>query len=125
MSNEELRQVQRDVLAALDRSDWAALERHPGLYETRQNYRLSKAAVPDSRHIVETDVIQGDQIACVATVSGTHLGPFFGIPPTGKPIQYTVLIVDRIQDGVIVRHWALPDLLSIFTQVGQPLLPLP
>jgi predicted ester cyclase len=124
MSAVENREVVRQVLEALDRSDWAALERHPGLHETRQNYRLSKAAIPDSHHTIETQVIQDDMIASVLTVAGTHSGPFFGVPPTGRPVQYTVLMVDRIQDGVIVQHWALPDLLSVFRQVGKPVLPM-
>jgi hypothetical protein len=34
-------------------------------------------------------------------------------------------MVDRIRDGLIVQHWALPDLLSIFRQIGRPLLPMP
>jgi predicted ester cyclase len=123
MSVEENRAVVRRVLEALDNSDWAEIERHPGLYETRQNYPMSKAAVPDSRHTIETQVIQDDMIASVCNVSGTQTGPFFGMPPTDKPVRYTVLIVDRIQDGVIVQHWALPDILSIFRQVGKPLLP--
>lgn len=123
MSTEENREVVRQVLEALDNADWAALERHPGLYETRQNYRFSKAAVPDSRHTVETQVIEGDMIASVCTVTGTQTGQFFDVRPTGKPVSYTVLMVDRIHDGVIVQHWALPDLMSIFRQVGKPLLP--
>ena len=123
MSADENREVVRQVLDALDRSDWAALERHPGLYETRRHYPLSKAAVPDSRTTIETQVIQDDMIASVLTVSGTHSGPFFDVPPTGRHVRYTVLMVDRIQNGVIVQHWALPDLLSIFGQVGKPLLP--
>jgi predicted ester cyclase len=125
MSTEENREVVRQMLDALDNADWAALERHPGLYETRQNYPLSKAAVPDSRHTIETQVIQDDMIASVLTVRGTQSGPFFGMPPTGKQVSYTVLMVDRIRDGVIVHHWALPDILSIFRQVGKPLLSVP
>jgi len=125
MSAEENREVVRQMLDALDNADWAALEHHPGLYETRQNYPMSKAAVPDSHHTIETQVIQDDMIASVLTVSGTQSGPFFGMPPTGKQVSYTVLMVDRIRDGVIVHHWALPDILSIFRQVGDPLLSVP
>jgi len=122
MSAEENRQVVGQVLAALDRSDWGALEAHPGLYETRRHYPLNKAAVPDSHHTIELEVIQNDLIACVATVTGTHLGPFFEVPPSGRSVSYTVLMVDRIKDGLIVQHWALPDILSIYRQVGKPLL---
>lgn len=125
MSAEENRAVVRRVLDALDNADWAEIERHPGLYETRQHYPLNKAAVPDSHHTIETQVNEGDTIASVCTVKGIHSGPFFGIPGTGKPVSFTVLMVDRIRDGLIVHHWAIPDLLSIFRQIGKPLLPMP
>ena len=125
MGAEENRAVVRRVLDALDNADWAEIERHPGLYETRQHYPMNKAAVPDSRHTIETQVINGDMIASVCTVTGTQTGPLFGAAPTDKPVSYTVLMVDRIRDGLIVQHWALPDILSIFRQVGRPLLPAP
>ena len=125
MSAEENRAVVRRVLDALDNADWAEIERHPGLYETRQHYPMNKEAVPDSRHTIETQVIEGDLIASVCTVKGIQSGPFFGIPGTGKPVSFTVLMVDRIRDGLIVHHWAIPDLLSIFRQIGKPLLPMP
>ena len=124
MTAEENRAVVRRVLDALDNADWAEIERHPGLYETRQHYPMNKAAVPDSRHTIETQVIEGDMIASVLTVTGTQSGPFFGAAPTGKQVSYTVLMVDRIRDGLIVQHWALPDILSIFRQIGRPLLPV-
>jgi C-1 hydroxylase len=125
MSAEENRAVVRRVLDALDNADWAEIERHPGLYETRQHYPMNKAAVPDSRHTIETQVNEDDLIASVCTVKGIQSGPFFGIPGTGKPVSFTVLMVDRIHDGLIVHHWALPDLMSIFRQIGRPLLPMP
>ena len=125
MSAEENRAVVRRVLDALDNADWAEIERHPGLYETRQHYPMNKAAVPDSRHTIETQVNEDDLIASVCTVKGTQSGPFFGAPATGNPVSYTVLMVDRIRDGLIVQHWALPDLMSIFRQIGRPLFPMP
>ena len=106
MPAEDNRAVVRRVLDALDNADWAEIERHPGLYETRQHYPMNKAAVPDSRHTIETQVNEDDLIASVCTVKGTQSGPFFGIPGTGMPVSFTVLMVDRICDGLIVHHWA-------------------
>lgn len=125
MSAEENRAGVRRVLDALDNADWAEIERHPGLYETRQHYPMNRAAVPDSRHTIETQVNEDDLIASVCTVQGIQSGPFFGAPATDKPVSYTVLMVDRIRDGLIVQHWALPDLMSIFRQIGKPLFPMP
>lgn len=123
MAEAETRQVVHEVLAALDAADWGALERHPGLYETRQNYHLSKMALPDSRTKIEVEVLQGEWMSCVLTVTGTHTGPLLGIPPTGKRLSYHVLTTDHVVNGVIVQHWAIPDFKSIFEQVGRPLMP--
>ena len=96
---------------------------HPGLYETRQHLPQLHAAFPDMHHTIETELAEGNLVACVSTVRGTHLGPFMGIAPTGKQVSFMVLWVDRIVDGTIVEHWGLPDFLSLFRQVGVPISP--
>ena len=69
------------MLDALDNADWAEIERHPGLYETRQHYPMNKAAVPDSRHTIETQVNEGDLIASVCTVRGPSQARSLAHPP--------------------------------------------
>ena len=123
MSTETPKQVLRAVLTALDQGDWSIFDTHPGLYETRQHLPHLHAAFPDMHHTIETELAEGNLVACVSTVRGTHLGPFMGIAPTGKQVSFMVLWVDRIVDGTIVEHWGLPDFLSLFRQVGVPMSP--
>jgi predicted ester cyclase len=123
MSTETPKQVLRTVLTALDQSDWSIFDTHPGLYETRHHLPHLHAAFPDMHHTIETELAEGNLVACVSTVHGTHLGPFMGIAPTGKQVSFMVLWVDRIVDGIIVDHWGLPDFLSLFRQVGVSMSP--
>jgi predicted ester cyclase len=121
MSAPTLQHVLRQVFSAFDRGDWTIFDSHAGLHETRQHLPQLYAAFPDLQHTIETELVEGSLIGCVATLRGTHLGPFMGIAPTGKQVSFMLLLIDRIIDGKIVQHWAIPDFLSLFQQLGMTL----
>lgn len=52
------------------------------------------------------------------TQSGTHLGIFLGIPPTGKRVTVTGIEIFRLAGGKIVEHWNNYDDLGLFQQLG-------
>jgi predicted ester cyclase len=118
MSEEENKAVVREMLAALNRGDWAAIEQHPGLYETRQRHPMLRAAFPDLSHTIDAEMAEGDMVAMRITNTGTHKGPLMGIAPTGKQISYSVLLMDQVVDGKIVHHNANADWFSVFMQLG-------
>ena len=113
----------RHLSTILEQGDWAALEAHPGLYETRQHFPAMLAAFPDLRHTIELEVVAGDMIATVVTAHGTHRAEFLGIPATGKQVQFMVLSIDHVVDGKIIKHWALPDWMDIIYQLGATIQP--
>jgi predicted ester cyclase len=125
MDAEATRATVHRVLAALDAADWAALEEHPGLYETRQYFPLLKAAFPDLRHHVEAEWVDatGDTISCVASAEATHRGPYLGIPASGQCVRFMVLLIARVAEGRIIQYWALPDFLSLVQQIGAAVAP--
>jgi hypothetical protein len=43
--------------------------------------------------------------------------PLFG-PPSGRPIDITVVDIARIVDGRIVEHWGVPDRFALLAQTG-------
>ena len=110
--------VLRQVFSAFDQGDWTIFDRHPGLHETRQHLPHLYTAFPDLHHTIEKELVEGELIGCVATLCGTHQGPFMGMAPTGKPVSFMLLLIDRIVDGTIVQHRAIPDFLSLFQQLG-------
>ncbi len=116
-------QVLHQVITAFDQSDWTIFDSHPGLYETRQHLPHLYAAFPDLHHTIEVELEESDMIACVATLRGTHQRSFMGIAPTGKQVSFMLLMIDRISNGSIVQHWAIPDFLSLFLQLGATIQP--
>jgi predicted ester cyclase len=74
-------------------------------------------AVPDVSFSIEDSAQQGDTIWVRVRARGTATGPFFG-PPSGRPVDFTVLDVARVVDGRIVEHWGVPDRFAMLAQTG-------
>ncbi|HLZ36712.1 MAG TPA: ester cyclase [Mycobacteriales bacterium] len=76
------------------------------------------SAFPDHHYTVEDVISEGDKFAVRLTASGTHLGDFFGIPPTGRHATWTETRIVRVVDGKVVDHWANTDSLGMLRQLG-------
>lgn len=74
-------------------------------------------AVPDISFTIEDSAQQGDTIWVRVHAHGTATGPFFG-PPSGRPVDFTVIDVARVVDGRIVEHWGVPDRFAMLAQTG-------
>jgi len=83
----------------------------------QHNYRYV-AAFSDRQFEAEGLVAEGDTVVARATWRGTHSSAFMGLPPTGKQIVVSAVIVDRFRDGKSVEHWSLFDSLSMMQQLG-------
>lgn len=82
------------------------------------------AALPDLKHEVKELFAAGDRVVLRAVNSGTHTGgPLFGIPPTGKNIEYSVIAVLKVQNGKIVENRVEMDALGLMQQLGMKLAP--
>jgi steroid delta-isomerase-like uncharacterized protein len=75
-------------------------------------------AFPDLCHTVEDQVAEGEKVVSRLTVQGTHQGPFQGMPPTGKQVTFTDIMISRIEDGKITELWAQFDALGLLQQLG-------
>lgn len=73
--------------------------------------------IPDITFSVEDSVEAGDTLWVRARGRGTATGPFFG-PPSGRPIDITIIDVVRVVDGLIVEHWGVPDRFALLAQIG-------
>jgi len=74
-------------------------------------------AFPDVKATYTPMVAQGDRITFTGTVSGTHKGPFFGMPATGKRIRWTEMHIFRVRAGRVVEHWVQADMFGIVQQI--------
>lgn len=65
---------------------------------------------------------EGDQVAAFLVFEGTQSGEFLGVPPAGKTVRMSLMMLLRITDGKIVEKRAHYDKYDIFRQLGVPLL---
>ena len=115
--------VVRAVFERLFASGISALEGHPGMDALRSAFPVLKAAFPDLAIELQQQLVDGDRVASHWILSGTHLGEFFGIPATGKPVKYQNIGIATVSDGRIVRYNAESGWLTVLRQIGA--LPLP
>jgi predicted ester cyclase len=87
------------------------------IQHVKEAIRQVHAATPDMSFSIEDSVERGDTIWVRVRARGTATGPFFG-PPSGRPIDITVVDIARIVDGRIVEHWGVPDRFALLAQTG-------
>jgi len=79
---------------------------------------MMRAGFPDIRWTLEEIVAEGDKVAARFTMRGTHHGPFFGVPPTGKTIAVQAMNLYRLSGGQFIEEYGQPDLLGLLQQIG-------
>jgi steroid delta-isomerase-like uncharacterized protein len=79
---------------------------------------LFRQAFPDQWWQIEDLIAEGDKVVARTTMTGTHKGDFFGIPPTGKSVKVAGVHVMRFADGRLVEHWGSNDDLGLMRQLG-------
>ncbi|MEU5385064.1 ester cyclase [Kitasatospora cineracea] len=62
-----------------------------------------------------------DKVIMHITFTGRHVGPFFGIEPTGKEVSWTSLEVYRLEHGKVVERWVQADTAGLMAQLGVEL----
>jgi predicted ester cyclase len=77
-----------------------------------------RTSIPDLHLELQDSATVGDTTWLRFRSTGTNDGPMFGRPPTGRPIDITVMDVVRVVDGKIVEHWGVADRLAVLKQIG-------
>jgi steroid delta-isomerase-like uncharacterized protein len=91
-----------------------------GKHEIREFYRMLWAAMPDVRLELRSRVADERYVVEESRVGGTHTGPLFGIPPSGRHIEFDVVIYFPFRDGQIAGERIYLDVNSIIGQVAGP-----
>ena len=79
---------------------------------------MMRSGFPDIQWTLDELIIDSDKVAARFTMTGTHQGAFFGVPPTGKPIRVRAINIYHFLSGQIVEEYGQPDLLSLMQQIG-------
>jgi steroid delta-isomerase-like uncharacterized protein len=76
-------------------------------------------AFPDLRLDVQFVTTDDDRAVFYISTSGTHRGPFMGMPPTGKAFKVNGVDVFRFDgEGKISEHWGVFDTFGMMAQLG-------
>lgn len=89
-----------------------------GLAGVRQLLTALNQAFPDLRGEIVFSIAEHDRVMVQVKWTGTHLGDFFGLPPTSKAIAFSSAETFRVQDGLIAEHWDVVDNLDMQVALG-------
>jgi steroid delta-isomerase-like uncharacterized protein len=89
------------------------------LESLKETLRMARAGLPDFAFQIEDLFTQDDLVVVRTKITGTHLGEFFGAPPTGNEIQTTAIDLWRVRDGKLAEVWHLEDILGVMEQVAS------
>ncbi len=99
----------------------------PGWPTGREGFKalvhLWRTAFPDIHEEAVEIIAEGDRAVCRFRLSGTHLGQFYQLPPTGRRIEIMGADFYRFASGMVTEYSYHEDTLGLFYQLG--LLPLP
>ena len=103
--------------------DFVEHEDLPGYPPTKagviQYFQMMRAAFPDMRMVPEDVIASGDKAVARVRVTGTHQGPFMGMPATGKRIDVSLIdIICFDDDGSARENWGVVDQLAMMHQLG-------
>lgn len=84
-----------------------------------------RTAFPDVDDRVKEQVAEGDVIVTRVEVTGTQLGPFRGLPPSGKTATFTAIGIDRFRGEQVIERSAHFDIVDLMRQLGHQTLTVP
>jgi predicted ester cyclase len=72
----------------------------------------------DTHFTIEDVIAEGDKVVTRWTARGTHKGELQGIPPTGKQVVVTGIVINRLVNGKLEEGWSNFDALGMLQQLG-------
>jgi hypothetical protein len=84
----------------------------------KEIFVMLRRAYPDLHIAIDDLIEEGDKLVARQTVTGTHLGEYLGLAPTGRSVTYDEIFVFRFVDGRITQTWGVVDVLAQMKQLG-------
>ena len=107
-----------DEIVAADYYNHDAPDPNLGSEGVKAGVTMFKNALPDAQLNIAFQLAEEDKVVTRYTWSGTHLGEYYGIPATGKRVNWTSTVTFRIDDGKIREAWLNSDRLGLMQQIG-------
>lgn len=90
-----------------------------GRETVRAYFKGLRQAFPDVRLPVHAMIAEGDRVAVMNSVTGTHQGDYvaLGLNATGRKIDAMAFQLYRIEAGQLAEHWEVADFATIMRQL--------
>ncbi len=88
-----------------------------GRETVKQYFTGLHSAFADLRLPISAILAEGDRVAVMNAVRGTHKGDFAGLKPTGRAIDAMAFQLYRIQNGQLAEHWEVADFSTLMRQL--------
>jgi steroid delta-isomerase-like uncharacterized protein len=89
-----------------------------GAQVLKQVWSVLLRAFPDLQLDVKDLIGEDDKVVARIVVTGTHLGDYMGVEPTGKSIAYDEIFIFRFANGRVVETWGVVDVYAQMKQLG-------
>ena len=87
----------------------------------KQNLAMMRSAFPDMNISIDDMLAVDEKVVTRFTMKGTFTGEMMGIPPTGKDISVSGIVITRWENGKEVEAWESIDTLAYYQQLGIPI----
>ncbi|MFO7965160.1 MAG: ester cyclase [Desulfobacterales bacterium] len=77
-----------------------------------------RRCIPDGKVTIERIIASENEVVGVWRVRGTHSDHLFGVPGTGKVIEWTNASIFRLKDGKIIDYTGVWGALEAVQQMG-------
>lgn len=91
----------------------------PGPEGQKKIASLFRTAFPDFHLKIDLMIAEGELVAARWTGTGTHLGKWNNIEPTGKKVTFSAVNIFRINNGKVVEIWNHRDDMGLNQQIGS------
>ena len=83
----------------------------------RAGYESEISTYPDYHVTIDDMIAEGNQVVVEWTHTGTHLGSYYGVPPSNRTIVGHCISIYRLRDGQIVGARGMWDRGEIWQQL--------
>ena len=105
-----------DEIVAEDYDDHLAGQT-PGRETLKRYFTGLHAAFADLKLPIANLVAEGDLVAVLNSVQGTHKGDFAGIKAKGNHVDARAFQLYRIANGQLAEHWEVADFMTLMNQL--------
>ena len=88
------------------------------LWDHQGSGGMTDDSMRDRENILLELTAKNDKVWGIFRVVGTHTGPLYGIPETGRRIDVVEVGLWRVEDGQIVEAWYFGDELGMLRALG-------